>query len=428
MPNPYGEIFAAPGAKAFSAAGFVARMPLSMTGIGLITMLSQLRGQYGLAGAVAATFTLSMALLGPQISRLVDRHGQGRILLPATGISVAGIGALLLCAHYDAPAWTLFAFAVPAGCMPSMASMVRARWSQLFHDSPKLHTAFALESVIDELTFIVGPALSVILCTTFFPEAGPAVAAVFLAVGVVLFSMQRKSEPPVQPQTQDGNGSAIRIGALQILVGTLIAGGTIVGTVDVVSVAFAEQQGQPGATGIVLSVYAVGSCLAGLVFGTLKLSVPLPRLLLYGVTGTAVTTLPLLWVNNIATLAIAVFFSGVFFAPTMITIMGLVEKIVPASRLTEGLTWSTTGLAIGAALGAAVSGAVVDEFGPRGGFAVAITAGAVALLVGLLGYRLLGRTLARATEAAAAESGTADAGTPDSAPAAGEPLPAGEPR
>lgn len=51
--------------------------------------------------------------------------------------------------------------------------------------------------------------------------------------------------------------------SMQIPVLALIALGTIVGTVDVISVAFAEQQGQPAAASIVLSVYAFGSCPPG---------------------------------------------------------------------------------------------------------------------------------------------------------------------
>ena len=62
--------------------------------------------------------------------------------------------------------------------------------------------------------------------------------------------------------------------SMQIPVLALIALGTIVGTVDVISVAFAEQQGQPAAASIVLSVYAFGSCPAGLIFGAIKIPVP----------------------------------------------------------------------------------------------------------------------------------------------------------
>ncbi|MFT2016999.1 MFS transporter [Streptomyces sp. 796.1] len=397
MANPYAALFAAPGARAFSAAGFVARMPLSMTGIGLITMLSELRGQYGTAGAVAATFTLSMAFVGPQISRLVDRYGQRRVLPPATAVSVVALGLLLLCAHYGAPVWTLFALAALAGCMPSMAAMVRARWTELYRSSPTLHTAYALEAVVEDVTFIVGPVLSVLLCTALFPEAGPLIAAALLAVGVALFVVQRGTEPPVRPRARESGGSALREGPLLVLVLTLLAGGTIVGTVDVVSVAFADEQGQPGATGAILAVYAVGSCAAGLAFGAVTPRMPLPRLLVCSVLGTAATTLPFLLVNGVLGLMVAVFFAGVFFSPTMITIMNLIERTVPAHRLTEGMTWATTGLAAGVAAGSSLSGVMIDAHGPRGGFAVAITAGAGAAVLAVLGYRPLTRAVGLAS-------------------------------
>lgn len=389
MANPYRDLFSAPGSIAFTAAGIIARMSIPMTGIGIITMLSQMRGDYGLAGAVSAAFTLSAALIGPQISRMVDRRGQTRVLLPVTGISVASLGALLLCARYGTPAWTLFVFAVLAGFVPSMAAMVRARWLELYRDSPRLHTAFSFESVLDELTFVVGPAVSVSLCTTLFPEAGLLVAGVLLALGVPFFLAQRTTEPVVRDGGEDSGGSAIRSGAVKLLVLTLVAGGIIVGTVDVVSVAFAEHLRQPAAAGIVVSVYAVGSGLSGLAFGMLKLSISLPRLLLLGTAGTAVTALPLLIADSIATLSLVVFLSGIFFSPTMIVVMGLIERLIPAGKITEGMTWAITGLSIGVAIGAAASGQAVELFGSDGGFIVAITGGGLAFLVAALSYPLL---------------------------------------
>ena len=96
MPSPYRALFAAPGSKAFSAAGFLGRMPLSMTGIGVVTMISQVTGRYGLAGALSATIALSAALVGPQVSRLVDQYGQRRVLRPATLLSLSSGTVLLL--------------------------------------------------------------------------------------------------------------------------------------------------------------------------------------------------------------------------------------------------------------------------------------------------------------------------------------------
>lgn len=389
MFNSYREIFSAPGTKGFSLAGFIARMPISMMGIGIVTMLSQLRGDYWLAGAVAATFTLSSALLAPHISRMADQLGQSRILLPTTGISVFFAILLLLCTKYEAPYWTLFLSALCAGCMPNMSAMVRARWTKLYRGSHKLHTAFSFESVVDEICFIIGPVLSVSLSVMFFPEAGPLLSSVFLTIGVCLFTLQKSTEPPVHPRDITNKGTVFTIGSLRVLVFTLIAIGTIFGTIDVVSVAFAEHQGNAVAASFVLSFYAIGSCLAGLIFGTLKLSTPPYNQFLIAVTLSMITMLPLFFVNTIAWLIVIVFFAGISVAPTMIITMGLVEKIVPESKITEGMTWAITGLGIGVSLGSAIAGLVIDNLGARAGFSVAIIAGGLAFTIALLGYKTL---------------------------------------
>ncbi|HIB8305534.1 TPA: MFS transporter [Serratia marcescens] len=394
MANPYFTLFSAPGSKAFSSAGLIARLPISMTGIGIITMLSQVRGSYWLAGAVAATFAFSMALLAPQIARAADRYGQNRVLPYATGVSALALLLLLICTHYRAPDWTLFVFAALAGGMPSISAMVRARWSEIYRGTPQLHTAFSFESVLDEVAFIVGPPIAVGLSVALFPEAGPLAAALLLVACVSAFAWQKSTQPPVYPRNNQRQRAILAMPSMQILVLALIALGTIVGTVDVISVAFAEQQGQPAAASIVLSVYAGGSCLAGLIFGAIKLPSPLPRQFLYAAFATALTTLPLLWVHNVLTLAAAMFVAGLFFAPTMIVAMGLVERLVPPSRLTEGLTWMVTGLGVGVALGAALAGLAIDAVGIKAGFGVTLTAGLVVLLVAAGGYRLMRRTLA----------------------------------
>ena len=387
MANPYRELFTAPGSRGFVLAGMIARMPISMTGIGVITMLSQLKGGYGLAGAVAATFALATAFCAPQVSRLVDRFGQGRVLPVAALLGGGALLMLLLCTRLQAPHWTLFLFAALAGCMPSMSAMVRARWTEVYRGQPQLRTAYALESVLDEVCFIVGPPLSVGLCVAAFPEAGPLVSVLLLAIGVTAFVLQRGTEPPVHPHQAHHQGSIIRSSDVLLLLLLMVAMGIIVGVVDVVSVAFAQHQGQPAAASIVLSVYAIGSCLAGLAFGALRSKLPLPRLFLYGGVATAVTTLPLLLASNILGLSLAVFVAGLFFAPTLIVAMALVERIVPPARLTEGLTWLVTGLSIGVAIGAAGSGWLVDTFGARSGFWLAIAAGAVVLAAAVQSYR-----------------------------------------
>jgi len=126
MQNPYSEIFRAPGAKGFAAAGFVARLPIAMAPIGIVAMLSQTHGEYWLAGAVSATYALANAFLAPQISRLVDRLGQTRIVVPTTVLSVLAFVILIAAANQHWPIWTLFVSALLAAAMPSIPAMVRA--------------------------------------------------------------------------------------------------------------------------------------------------------------------------------------------------------------------------------------------------------------------------------------------------------------
>ncbi|GGV87459.1 MFS transporter [Streptomyces gelaticus] len=390
MPSPYRAIFAVPGTKGFSAAGFLGRMPLSMMGIGVVTMISQLTGRYGLAGALSATLAMSAAVIGPLISRLVDRHGQRRVLRPATLVALVAVAGLLICAQQRLPDWTLFVFAAGAGCVPSVGSMIRARWAEIYRGSPReLHTAYSWESIVDEVCFIFGPIISIGLSTAWFPEAGPLLAAGFLLVGVLWLTAQRATEPVPHPRREHTGGSALRSRGLQVLVVTFVATGAIFGSIDVVTVAFAEERGHKAAASLVLAVYALGSCLAGAVFGLLRLRGKASTRWLVGVCAMAVSMIPLQLAGNLPFLAVALFVAGLAIAPTMVSTMALVEQHVPRTELTEGMTWTSTGLAVGVALGSSAAGWVVDASGAEAGYAVPVVAGALAAAVAFLGYRRL---------------------------------------
>jgi len=220
-----------------------------------------------------------------------------------------------------------------------------------------------------------------------FPQAAPLAAALLLAVGVTAFVLQRATAPAVQVRQAGREASVLRMPPMQSLVAMMSAMGVIVGTIDVLSVAFARAQGVPAGASLILSAYALGSCVAGLIFGVLKFQMPLARMLSIAAAVTAFTTLPLLLVNDLITLSLGVLLAGLSFAPTMIIAMALVESSVPGQRLTEGLTWLVTGLGAGVAAGAAMAGWVVDHYGVRAGFWTAVAAGAIVLLVALPGAR-----------------------------------------
>lgn len=375
--SSYRALFAAPGAAAFCLAGFVARLPIAMVGIGIVTMFSQLRGDYGLGGALSAVFALSYAALTPLVSRAADRYGQYRVLPAAAAISAAATAAMLAAVRLEAPTVLLFLCAIPAGLMPTIGAMVRARWTELYRGTGRLRTAFALEAVIDEVCFIVGPVLSVGLSVALFPEAGPLLGALLLLVGTVALAVQRRTEPPVQAAADRRHRGALRSSVLIALTGVMVAMGTIFGVIDVVGVAFTADRDAAGAATFVLAMFATGSAVSGLVFGARHVVAPLTRQLLIASAAVAVLLWPLLLAGTVPALAALYLLAGVAISPTMIVAMSLVERVVPAERLTEGITWTVTGLGVGVAAGSALVGQVIDRSGTSAGIGVAIAAGLI---------------------------------------------------
>lgn len=398
MANPYRELLTTPGVMGLVIASSIARLPQAMIGIGIITMLVQQTGLYWLAGSVAGTFTLANALIGPHVSKLVDQRGQSRVLPLVTTFSIGMLLALIVAVSMRAPTPLLFILAALAGTMPSMPAMIRARWTQLFRGKPQLHTAFSLDTVLTELAFIIGPPLAIGLSVSFFAEAGPLVAVLLLVIGVTAFLLQKQTEPKVVVGVRKSTGSTLLIPGVRTIVLALLAMGVIGGSIDVAVVAFANAQDWPASASFILAAYALGSMIAGLTFGALRVSLSIEKQFFVGVLITAVTAVLPMFSPDVYILSGMLFVAGMSFAPTMVVVMNLGTIIVPPSRITEGLTWMTTGISIGVALGGVLAGLVVDAYGARAGFGVAIGAGLIMVVIVLLGLRTL-----RATSAVCAE-------------------------
>src|SRR5580693_6000747 len=197
--SPYAEIFRIPRAWRFSVAGIIGRMPMSMFGLGTVLLISAGTGRYAVAGSVSAVGSLGLAVSAPQMARLADSRGQRPVLIPLASLFALGVLGLVTSVLLKAPTWTLFVFGLIAGAsMPSLGPMARARWSVLLAGTTRLHAAFSLESVADELCFVIGPALVTILATEVRPAAGIAVAAVLCLSGTLWFAAQRGTEPRPQ--------------------------------------------------------------------------------------------------------------------------------------------------------------------------------------------------------------------------------------
>lgn len=312
------------------------------------------------------------------------------------------VTGLVLAVQLRAPDWVLFLPGILAGAsMPVLGPMVRARWSALLAGSPRLHTAFSLESVGDELCYMVGPAVVTLLATQVHPAAGVTAAAALCLAGTLWFASQRDTEPPHRPQlaqedsperprpTPGARRFSLAAPGLIVLAPVYVFLGGMFVSVDLSTVAFATSFGHKPLAGVLLACWAFGSGVGGLWYGTRNWRSPTWRRFAITLALTVAGVWTFGTVPNLITLALVQFLCGMAIAPTLIAGYSIVESQALSGRLTEATTWLSTGISVGVAVGSTVVGFVLDSDGPRRGYLLAACCGGVALLVSLAGLRRL---------------------------------------
>ncbi|MGD0699914.1 MAG: MFS transporter [Trebonia sp.] len=417
---PYREIFAIPRAWRFSVAGIIGRLPMSMYGLGLVLLISAGTGRYALAGTVSAAAALGNAACAPQFGRLTDRLGQHRVLVPICVVFALSVAGLVAAVQLHGPDWTLFAAGVPGGAtMPQLGPMARARWSALLAGSPRLHTAFSVESIADEICFVIGPAAVTLLATQVAPAAGVTCAAICCLAGTLWFASQRSTEPRVtvktkrQGQQAERNeptapagrtvaararsGFSLAAPGLFVLVPAYLFIGSMFVSIDLSTVDFAARSGHKPLAGVVLGCYALGSATGGLCYGSRNWRAPAWRrfAITLSMTVTGVCTF---WaMPNLLVLTLVIYLCGLTIAPTLIAGYSLLESTALPGRATEAMSWLGTGISVGVALGATAVGFILDALGPRWGYGFAASCGVTAVLIYLAGLRRVARAAARAS-------------------------------
>lgn len=381
----YGALFRLAGAARFAALSLVMRLPIGTVGLATLLHVREVSGSIAFAGLVVGTQLVASAIAAPVIGRWVDRRGP-RIALVVTGVVSPLALALMLAAGALAlsrPAMLAVAAVAGAFAVP-ITMLVRTLWRMRLPDGPARQTAFALDAVLLELAYTLGPlaiALAVALAST---TAAMAVALVFSATAVpLLFASGAlrwwQQQPPVErhwlgPLTTPG---LVRVYAVTFALTTAF------GALEVGYPAFGRASGTDSWGPVLIAVNSIGSALGGLVYGGITFRWPLARVLPWLMATMALPIALHLPVASPWLLAPLAFVAGALIAPAMTTVSLLVSTLAPARYATEAFTWSSTAIVLGVGTGMAAGGALVERFGPAGAFGLAVAAALVASALAL---------------------------------------------
>jgi len=383
----YARILRTPHVLPLMAAALIARMPIGIDSLAIVLFLRQRTGSYAAAGIVSAAFALGGGAGAPLSGRLIDRFGQGRVLVPLALVHAAGLGGLVGLALLDAPIPLLVLAALLAGlAIPPISATLRPLWEPLLHREPALlPTAYALDSVLIEFVFVFGPLLTALATALLSPAAALGLSAALIVAGTMAFAASPPSRAWRPDRSGGGHGwlGALRSPGLRTLVLVTLPLGFCFGAMEVTLPAFSEAEATRTWSGVLLSVWALGSAIGGLVYGARVGAQPLANTYVRLSALLPLTFLPLAAAPSIAVMPVLCFVAGLAIAPVLASGNQLVGDVAPAGALTEAYTWPITSLVVGIAAGNAVAGALVEVADWRVSFLVGA---AVAALGGLLAF------------------------------------------
>lgn len=403
-PGVYRSILEVRMAYPFDIAGFLMRFYGYMMNIGTVSMLTLAGYSFLTAGFVSSAIAISLFLISPRIGKLVDEHGQHRVVPIAAAIAIIGLTIMLVCVSMHGPEPILFIAAVLMGFLPNAQALVRARWTYLVRSgrlgpgAPDIKTVFSYEGVIDDIGFMLGPPCAIAIASAVAPIAGLFTGGVLFVIGSTILTLARKTEPvpgwegTAKPSERDdagdGGGAAgnedrprsiIREKPIiRILFLLMLLMGAFFGVFDTSGVALAEELGNPNIASVALMIGAIVSMVVGFIFGMIHVRIAQYKQLILFSCSLGLVYGSMALIDSELSFYIVSFAAAVTYAPFLITANAACERSVPGKRLTEAITWINAGATCGLAIGPSLAGVVVDAFGSRIGFDVG---GAFALLI-----------------------------------------------
>lgn len=401
----YARIFEIAG-RAFFPVAFLARLPLAMLTIGALTLVTSITGSYAQGGFAAGAVGLGAAVGGPLLGFLADRIGQRPLLLGAAVVNPLMILAVLFTAAQlpaGGPLAPVLAASFAMGASGAQVGpLARVRWMAMTardRSGRELGTALSYESMADELSFVLGPALVGLLAAAVAPWLPLVLAAVISGTMVTAFALHRSAETVVparrrpdrtragtQPagQARPSAGSIWGTWALLALpVLGMVAMGTFFGATQASLTAFGGTFGVADAAGLLYSVMGISSAAAALsvAFWPERLSQS-ARWILSALAMTAVS-LMLLLPAGIPQMLLVLFVLGIPVGPTMVSIFGIGAQLAPPNLMGTVMTLLASGTVAGTAIGSALAGPLADEFGHGAAFWVSAAAAGALLALGL---------------------------------------------
>ena len=370
----YAEVLRVPHVAALVGATLLARFPIGINALAIILYLRERTGSFAVAGVVAGSLAAGSGVGAPVQGRLVDSLGQRRVLPPLALVHAAALGLLVLSAELSAPTAVLVLFGLLAGfAIPPTSSVLRSMWPALLRDRPDLvQPAYALDSVLIELIFILGPLLTGLLSAVFEPQVALIVSAGSVIAGTLLFTALPPSRAwrPEQ-EAPSGRWGALSSPGVRTMILISLPAGVGIGICEVAIPAFTDAIGSKELAGVLLAVWSAGSAAGGLIYGSLARRPPLERVHQAVAILLALSLLPMAAASSFAVMLLLVIPAGAFIAPLLATRNELIGRVAPPGARTEAYTWPVTAFVGGISIGSAIAGLLVEGPGWRVAFVVA---------------------------------------------------------
>ncbi|MFF5444094.1 MFS transporter [Streptomyces sp. NPDC012888] len=380
---------------------FLARLPVAMAQFGSVLLVAETSGSLATAGVVGGTLSAGQVICGPVLGRLADRHGQRPVVLAAAAVNALATAALVAGALTGLDTFPLAAIgAVTGASVPLIGPLARTRSVALAHradsDEGVVGAVHSLEGTLDEVSFVIGPAVVGLAALLAHPAVALGVAAALVAAFGTAYALHPTASvtagSPAPARAKDAAPRRRPAGVVYSVRASLALQGAMFGGCQAGIAALTDRLGVPGQAGLVYAAMGVVSAVVGLALGALPARFGL-RLRWRAATGAALLlSVPLLFTGGLWGLYAVVTVLGAAYAPHLITAFSLTERHVEPARLAEAMAFAASSLVAGQALALALSGRLAERYGPAGAFAVAVAAAGAAFALALLTRVPAGRT------------------------------------